>query len=164
MQRRDVPIARLAEELRAGRSRGTRLVREVLGEVGAGVRSVAEAQFRRLVLTSRVLPVPLFNCSLYRDGGRWLADPDADWDSVGLVAEIDSREWHFFAAGWERTMRRHEQLESLGLHVVHVTPGRVRSDPHGLLASLESTYLSARAERAPVGITVVDGPRDQRTA
>lgn len=164
VQSRDVPIARLAEELRAGRSRGTRLVREVLGEVGAGVRSVAEAEFRRLVLTSRVLPVPLFNCSLYREGGRWLADPDAYWDSVGLVAEVDSREWHFFAAGWEQTMLRHERLEAMGLHVVHVTPGRIRRDPQGLLASLESAYQSARAERSPAGITVVNGPRDQRQA
>lgn len=164
VQRREIPIAWLGEELRASRSQGTRLIREVLMEVGAGIRSVAEAQFRRLVLTSRVLPVPLFNCSLYHSNGRWLADPDAYWDSVGLAAEVDSREWHFFAAGWEQTMLRHERLEAIGLHVLHVTPGRIRQDPQGLLASLESTYLSARAERAPVGITVVNTPRDQRHA
>lgn len=75
VQRRGVPIARLGDELRAGRSLGTRLVRQVLVEIGAGVRSVAEAQFRRLVLGSRVLPAPRFNCSLYDASGRWLADP-----------------------------------------------------------------------------------------
>ncbi|MGI8681050.1 MAG: hypothetical protein ACR2JO_02720 [Mycobacteriales bacterium] len=155
VQRGRITVARLEQEVQAGSPSGTRLLREVLAEVGAGVRSVAEAQLRRVVRTSRVLPPPLWNCSLYDEGGGWLANPDAYWEQVGLVAEVDSREWHFAPESWKHTMLRHERLEAMGLHVIHVPPSRVRDDPRGLLASLESTFVSARAERPPSRVIAV---------
>ena len=50
VQRRACSVAELTEELEAGPVRGSALFREALAEVGDGVRSVAEADFRMLTL------------------------------------------------------------------------------------------------------------------
>jgi hypothetical protein len=52
VQRRACSVAELTEELEAGPVRGSALFREALAEIGDGVRSVAEADFRMLVLRS----------------------------------------------------------------------------------------------------------------
>jgi hypothetical protein len=52
------------------------------------------------------LPDPLFNARLYL-GDQLIAVPDAWWPQAGLVAEVDSREWHLSPDDWEHTMRRH---------------------------------------------------------
>jgi len=53
---------------------------------------------------------------------------DAWWAAAGVAAEIDSREWHLAPAGWERTMRRHAEMISQGILVLHFSPGQ---DPLG---------------------------------
>src|SRR5689334_7360749 len=52
VQRRACSVAELTEELEAGPPRSSALFREALAEVGDGVRSVAEADFRILILRS----------------------------------------------------------------------------------------------------------------
>src|SRR5262249_3404210 len=64
VQRRACTVAELTEELMNGPVAGSALLREALAEVGDGVRSVAEADFRRLVLRSG-LPEPMFNAQLF---------------------------------------------------------------------------------------------------
>jgi len=106
----------LGAELRAGSTRGSALPRAVLGEVGAGVRSVAEARARQLLRHSP-LPPPLWNPRLYDQTGRLVAVPDAWFDDVGMVWEIDSLEWHLSPADYRRTVERRSTLTGLGVVV-----------------------------------------------
>lgn len=103
VQQRKCTVADLAKELADGPVRGSARLRAVLAEVADGIRSAAEAEFRKLILASR-LPVPLFNPVLYLDR-EFLAQPDAWWPQAGVAAEVDSREWHLLPGG-ERTMIR----------------------------------------------------------
>ena len=68
-------MAELTGELAAGPSAGSALLREALAEVGDGVRSVAEADFRDLILRSG-LPRPVFNAKLFDADGTFIAMVD----------------------------------------------------------------------------------------
>lgn len=76
VQRGRATPAGLAAELGAGSSRGAALPRSVLSEVSAGVRSVAEAKARELLLGSPVLRGGEWNRHLYDPNGRFVATPD----------------------------------------------------------------------------------------
>ncbi|HUC21389.1 MAG TPA: hypothetical protein VMA73_01655 [Streptosporangiaceae bacterium] len=127
-------VAELAAELAAGPVRGSALFRSVLAEVGDGIRSPAEADFRDLIRKSG-LPQPLFNPKLILDGAL-LAMPDAWWPDRALVVEIDSREWHLSPDDWESTMARDARLRAVGIRVIHVTPRQVRREPQRVLATI----------------------------
>ena len=127
-------IAELGAELAAGPVRGSALFRSVLAEVGDGIRSPAEADFRDLIRKSG-LPQPLFNPHLSLDGAL-LAKPDAWWPDRALVVEIDSREWHLSPDDWEATMARDGRLRAVGIRVIHVTPRQVRTEPNKVLATI----------------------------
>ncbi|MQA80879.1 MAG: hypothetical protein GEV10_20750 [Streptosporangiales bacterium] len=120
-----VGVSDLAREVDEGQSRGSARLRAVLGEYGAGVRSVAEAVARERVL-ALPLPVPLFNVDLLTPDGRFLARPDVYWAEAGLVLEIDSRRHHGDMEGWEHTQRRHTKLSAQGLTVLHASPHRIQ--------------------------------------
>ena len=136
-------VDRLAAELAAGESAGSRLTRQVLAEVGQGARSAPEAAMLAAVRRSG-LPRPVWNVALLTLDGQWLARPDAWWQEANTVLEIDSLEWHLLPAHWERTMRRHEALTACGLLVVHTTPRRITEDRDGLLAVLAQTLAHGR--------------------
>ena len=137
-------VAELAIELAAGPVRGAALFRSVLAEVGDGIRSPAEADFRDLIRKSG-LPQPLFNPQLIL-GGAMLAKPDPWWPDLALVVEIDSREWHLSPDDWEATMARDARLRAAGIRVIHVTPRQVRTQPNTVL----QTIADALRTGAPV--------------
>lgn len=60
VQRGICPVPRLAEELAGGPIRGSARLRRALTEVTAGIRSVAEADLRDLIMRAR-LPMPMFS-------------------------------------------------------------------------------------------------------
>jgi hypothetical protein len=132
VQQRKCSVGELAAELAEGPVRGSGLFRSVLAEVLDGIRSPAEGDFRDLILQSG-LPRPLFNPRLVRDG-KLLAKPDAWWPEHGLVAEVDSREWHLSPDDWEATMRRDDRLRAAGIRVLHFSPRQVRTDPDEVVA------------------------------
>lgn len=142
VQRRRCTIALLAAELAAGPAHGSLLLRRALEEVCDGVRSVAEADFRRL-LQRAGLPMPMFNARLY-DGDVLLAVVDAWWPEAGVAAEVDSREWHLSPEDWERTMRRHAELTIRGLRVLHFSPKQLRQEPERVAATVRGTLAAAR--------------------
>ncbi len=142
VQRRKCTIAELARELEAGPVRGSAWLRAVLAEVADGARSVAEAEFRELILASG-LPVPLFNVDLYL-GGEFLARPDAWWPQAGVVAEVDSREWHLLPEHWRQTMERGRRIAAAGISHLHFSPRDVRDDPRALLAQIEGALEHGR--------------------
>jgi very-short-patch-repair endonuclease len=127
-------VADLGAELAKGSVRGSKLFRSVLAEVGDGIRSPAEADFRDLIRKSG-LPQPLFNPRLILDG-KLLAVPDAWWADRALIVEIDSREWHLAPDDWEATMARDGRLRAVGIRVIHVTPRQVRTEPARILQDI----------------------------
>jgi very-short-patch-repair endonuclease len=69
----------------------------------------------------------------------------------GVVAEVDSREWHLSPEDWERTMRRHARLTTEGILVLHFTPKQIRNEPTQVIAMLRAT-LDARQTAGQVGV------------
>jgi very-short-patch-repair endonuclease len=143
------PVLLLADEVAAAPRRGGALLRAVCAEVEEGVRSVAEAEFRDLLRRAR-LPMPMFNARLY-DGHKLIAVADAWWPDAGLVAEVDSREWHLLPSDWQRTLRRDAALTAHGILVVHVTPSQVREDPATVVAEIRAAIAAGQA-RGPVAV------------
>ena len=137
VQRRACTVAELIEELEAGAPRSSALFREALAEVGDGVRSVAEADFRILIQRSG-LPRPVFNARLFDADGIFIATVDAWWPEAGVAAEIDSRAYHLAAADQDRTTERHDRLTAHGILTLHFPPRRVKTDAPGIVSELRS--------------------------
>ena len=125
VQRGRCSITHLAEELAAGPTCGSGLLRRALAEVAEGIRSVAEADSRDLIRWAH-LPTPLYNPRLLV-GGEFLAIPDCWWPESGVAAEADSRAWHFSPDAWEQTMARHGRMSAHGIVVLHFPPRQIRS-------------------------------------
>ncbi|MEP7024417.1 MAG: hypothetical protein ABJB47_11595 [Actinomycetota bacterium] len=129
------PLNPLVDEIAAGGRNGSAMLRQAVGEVMAGIRSVAEAEFHDLIKQAR-LPMPEFNERICRADGALIAIVDAWWPEARLAAEVDSREWHLSPAGWARTMRRHNELAAHGIQVLHFTPGQIRHDPRSVVTAI----------------------------
>ena len=142
VQRGQCTVAQLAAELGDGPVRGSANLRAVLAEVIAGIRSVPEADLRRLIIGAR-LPEPLYNPRLYL-GEQFLAQPDAWWPRYGVAVEVDSREWHLSPADWEQTMARHRRMSAVGIIVVHVSPRQLRDESAELEADLGAALRAGR--------------------
>jgi len=136
--------AALVHELAAGTTIGSARPRRVLGEIHEGIRSAAEAWGRALVKRSP-LPSPEWNVELCGDDGRVLGIADAWWSEVGMVWEIDSKEFHLEPKGYARTLAKHAALTSAGVVVVHTLPSRLRTNPRDVIRELEGAYRLARS-------------------
>lgn len=153
VQRRACTVAELTEELQAGPVPGSAMFREALAEVGDGVRSVAEADFRRLILRSP-LPRPMFNAQLFDADGIFIATVDAWWQQAGVAAEIDSRAYHFAAEDQDRTTDRHDELTAHGIFPLHFPPKRIKTDAAGVIRQLQSA-IEMGLGRPPLPITAL---------
>jgi hypothetical protein len=150
VQRRLTTLPELVDELREGPKAGSALFRRVLTDLGAGVRSAPEAEFRDLMSRSKVLPKILWNPKLETlDGKVHLPTPDGWIQEVGLALEVDSREHHASPEGWERTMERHNLLAAHGILTLHFTPRDIRDKAAHVLDRVEHAYLERRGATAP---------------
>jgi hypothetical protein len=140
------PPSFLIAELAEGPRQRSRLLRVVVGEVVAGVRSVAEGEFRELIIAAG-LPLPLFNEPVRRPDGTLIGVADAWWPGERVAAEVDSREWHLSPEDWEETMRRHNEMESNGIRVLHLRPGQIRREPRSVVTAIAGA-LGWRGQRA----------------
>ena len=120
-------VSQLTAELSEGPIRGSAMFRSALAEVAKGIRSTAEGDLRDLIRVNR-LPMPMFNPSLY-ENDFFLGKPDAWWPDAGVVAEVDSREWHLSPEDWDRTRRRHDQMAAAGIILLHFSPNQIRREP-----------------------------------
>ncbi len=146
-------VAELAAELAAGPSAGTAWLREALAEVGDGVRSVAEADHRILILRSD-LPRPIFNARLFDADGIFIAMADAWWKEAGVASEVDSRAHHLSAADQDHTSERHDRLVAHGILPLHFSPKRIKTDPAGVIRELRAAIEQGR-QRPPLPITTL---------
>jgi hypothetical protein len=150
VQRKACTVAELAAELEAGPSAGSALLRAALAEVADGVRSVAEADFRVLILRSD-LPRPVFNARLIDVDGTLIAITDAWWQEAGVAAEVDSRAYHLSAADQDRTAERHDKLAAHGILALHFSPKRLKDDPAGILRDLRQA-IGKGQQRPPLPV------------
>jgi hypothetical protein len=151
VQRRVCTVAELTEELTAGPAAGATLFRDALAEIGDGVRSVAEADSRILILSSD-LPRPMFNARLFDANGVFIATVDAWWPEAGVAAEVDSRAYHLSADDQDRTTERHDRLLAHGILLLHFPPKRIKADPAGVISELRSA-IEQGSRRPPLAIT-----------
>jgi hypothetical protein len=149
--------AALRGELEAGSGRGSSLPREVLRELSAGVRSVAEAKARE-VLGTTGLPQPLWNARLVDGTGSHVATVDAWFEEVGLAWEIDSREFHYAAEDYENTVERHSRLTAAGVIVVHTLPQTLRKRGAEVVAELRRSYELAMSCPRPAVTSLPPAP------
>ena len=143
VQRRRCRLDQLVEELAQAPVRQSAWLRRVLAEVADGIRSVAEGDLRDLI-RAHGLPPPLFNARLY-SGRDFLAMPDAWWPDAGVVVEVDSRQWHLSPEDHERTLRRSTRMNALGINVMHITPGRIRTEAAVVAGEIRSALEAGRA-------------------
>lgn len=122
---------------------GSGRLRQALGEIGAGARSVAEAHALRQLRGSR-LPEFEVNVAVLGGDGDVCYVVDVLWRRLRAVLEIDGREFHFDSASWHATLRRHNLLTAAGLSVTHYPPSRIMSADDTWLGEL-AAWLRARA-------------------
>jgi hypothetical protein len=149
VQRRRLHVSQLADELARGPVQGSAGFRQVLAEVGEGVRSSAEGDLRTLIKRERI-PDPMYNPRLYA-GDSFIAEPDAWWTEAGVAGEIESREWHLSPRDWERTLARDARMSAYGIIVLHFPPRRLRTEPQVVAAEIRSALAAGRS-RGPMGI------------
>jgi hypothetical protein len=152
VQRNLCALPDLVAELDQGPPTGSRLYRAALAEVSDGVRSVAEADFRALILRSG-LPKPMFNAKLFTADGTFIAMVDAWWQDAGVAAEVDSRAYHLAAADQDRTTARHDKLIAHGVFPLHYPPRQIKTDSHVIISDLQSAIAQGR--RPPLSITAI---------
>jgi hypothetical protein len=153
VQRRVCTVAELTEELRAGSPGGATLFRDALAEIGDGVRSVAEGDLRVLILDSD-LPRPMFNARLFDANGIFIATVDDWWQEAGVAGEVDSHAYHLSAEDQDRTTGRHDRLVAHGILPLHFPPGRIKTDPAGIISELRSAIEKGQ-RRPPLPITAL---------
>jgi very-short-patch-repair endonuclease len=122
------------------------MFRTALSEVADGVRSVAESDLRDLIRAAR-LPPPFYNPDLYV-GDTFLARPDAWWPEAGVVAEVDSRQWHLGPADHERTTIRHDLMAEAGIIVLHFLPSQIRREPAMVAQRIKGALANGRKRPA----------------
>jgi hypothetical protein len=113
-------------EVARGPRAGRRTNNEVMADLADGVRSAPEADFRRLVLSCRGLPKPVFNPLLRLADGRCIS-PDALLISARLVHETNGRLAHEEVDLFVSMQERHDVLTTAGFTVLHNPPSRVLS-------------------------------------
>jgi hypothetical protein len=150
VQRRACTVPELAAELESGPSAGSARLRQALAEISDGVRSVAEGDFRQLILRSD-LPRPVFNARLFDASGTFIAMVDAWWQEAGIAAEIDSRAYHLAAADQDRTTERHDKLIAHGVFPLHFPPKRMKTDAAGIIGEIGQA-IEQGLQRPPLPI------------
>jgi hypothetical protein len=142
IQRHACTVPALTKELSQRHDRRDAMLRRVLTEVSAGIRSAPEGDLRDLI-TPAGLPQPLYNPALYLDH-QFLASPDAWWPGQGVAAEVDSREFHLLPDDWQNTMARHRKMTAAGIAVLHFSPAQLREQPDQILAEITAALRNGR--------------------
>jgi hypothetical protein len=147
VQRGSCTLEQLAAELREGPAAGRRWYRLALREIGAGIRSIAEAQLKYLLDRSD-LERPMYNADLFTLDGVFLGRPDAWFGRAGVAGEVDSREYHLAAKDYAGTTQRHNRMEAAGIHVLHWLPSAIKAEPQRVIADLRAAIAAGNQRPA----------------
>jgi hypothetical protein len=146
-------LEELIRELNEGPVTGSRFYRIALGEIGDGIRSSAEADFKDLIHRSD-LETPMFNAELYAADGSFIGIADAWWQRAGVAAEVDSRQYHLSPDDYERTTMRHNRMEASGISMLHFLPSTLRSKSPTVLRDLRGA-IKAGNSKPPLPIVAI---------
>jgi hypothetical protein len=158
IQNRRVKVDTLIDEIERGPARGRPKLTRMIERLGAGVRSVAEDDFRRLVIGSQVLPEPKWNCLLQLPNGRKVS-PDALFVDSGVVHETNGRKFHRGFDDFESMQERNDALVAADLVVLHNPPRRIREEGALVISQVEQCHLRRAGRGLPEGVVILrDGP------
>ena len=160
VQRRACQVRDLADELNAGPRPGSALFRIALADVAEGIRSVAEADLKDLLVKAKI-PMPLFNPALYAKDGTFIARPDAWWPELGIAIEVDSREWHLSPEDHENTLARGRRMSQYQIIALRFTPKQLRSQPAAVIEEIRRTLGGAQG-RPPLNLRTVPADKTVR--
>jgi hypothetical protein len=150
------------QELRAGREmlgdKWCKRLDRALVEVGVGIRSAGESLFRGLILTSRVLPEPLWNQWLDLGDGGWPICADGLWKEAAMLHEVNGRAYHAWGEQYEKTSARTERVVTAELVHTQSTPLRLSREGSVILVNLERTYLKNLDRPWPAGVQLIAPP------
>lgn len=144
VQRGRCTLEELITELGVGPSAGSRLFREALAEIAAGIRSVAERDLKQIIDSSDV-EKPMYNPRLYLFDGQaftFLGIPDAWWQRAGVAAEVDSLQYHLRAKDHAATVQRHNRMEATGIHMLHFQPKNIMAERHQILSDIKNVIAT----------------------
>lgn len=153
VQRRVCSAAEIRHETLAAERQRTAMCRVAAREVHSGIRSVAEARAREIIIRAEV-PSPVWNAQLVLADGTTLCTPDAYWPDLAAALEIDSLAWHLSPASYRRTKRRERLLTSAGVLVISFTPTEILDDPEGFARQVREFLATAARRPVPDGIRV----------
>jgi very-short-patch-repair endonuclease len=130
----------LADAVRCGRRPGTKVLRDVLADLGDPSLTRSEAE-RRLIelIRSAQLPAPVTNTRI----GRY--EVDLVWPRAKLVVEVDGYAFHSTRQAFERDRARDAALLLGGHRVVRITWRQIVREPHAVVATLATALGSAQA-------------------
>jgi len=137
-----------------GSPRNSRLTDDALEALGAGVRSVPEADFRALAVASAVLPPLEFNVWLRLESGRTVC-VDALIAASAVVHETSGRQAHAREDLFEDMQERHDALTASGFVVLHNPPSRIRRRGREVLAQVERCHQLYDGRGMPSGVVRV---------
>jgi hypothetical protein len=147
------PLEEIRREVLSAARQRTSLSRHVLAEIGEGVRSVAEAKVREVLIASGI-PSPEWNIRLTWPNSTLLLSPDAYWRDVAVALEIDSLAWHLDPESYRRTKRRERLLTGAGITVIAFTPTEILNDPDHCVEEIRAVLRHAANRSVPEGIVV----------
>lgn len=147
-------VSQLVDEARLGPSRGRPRLCRIIDRLQAGIRSAPEDDFRQLVLRSRVLPEPLWNCLLQLPDGREIS-PDALFEDAGLIHETNGRKYHAGEDEFDDMQRRHDALVTADLTVLHNAPRRILTEGRAVITEVEGCYARQAGQGLPRGVVIV---------
>jgi hypothetical protein len=160
LQKGRVRLDALVQEIERSPNRGRPKLVRIAEKLGAGVRSAPEGDFRRLVMRSRILPQPLWNCLLRLPDGREFS-PDALFVDAGLIHETNGRKYHSGEAPvenedpFEDMQRRNDALVTADLTVLHNSPHRIRTESCTVIAEVEECYARLAGRGLPDGVVIM---------
>lgn len=153
VQRRLCTVSQLGVEIGAAARQRTALGHAALAEIGAGIRSVAEARARE-VYRRHGVPQPEWNVTLVDGNGDLIAVPDGYWRALAAALQIDSLAWHLAPSSYKRTQQRQRALTVSGVLVLPVAPSFILEDETGFVDQTRALLIEASRREPPPGIFV----------
>ena len=117
-------LGELAAETRALGRLATPWLRQTLTDSMRGMRSVGEADLRRVILAEG-LPEPEWNAAVATPAGVFHLD--AYWRAQRVGAEADGTQFHLSARDWQADLRRQNAVQGTGVRLMRFPVPRLRS-------------------------------------
>ena len=125
LQRGLAEVEELAAETRALGRRATSWLRAALSDAMRGMRSVGEAELRRVVVAAG-LPEPEWNAKVSTPQGDFHLD--AYWRRQRVGAEADGMAYHLSAAEWQADLVRQNAVMAADIRLLRFPIIRLRRD------------------------------------